>query len=202
VSGGSTLLVSGVTLLAPAGTAQVVRASDNSIIVLAGGTMVCSAACTGSTSGVAVAIDHVSSLIEVAPAQFGYGAGVDQIFGSGQVQLQSTVDLGIGPTGGGAPNLTWNTGSGGSIAVAQNSSFRLEGGVSITGGVVLGQGSNGFFNTSAGGTNVVSVGVTCPFSAIPSAHVVAGNSSALSPSPPIAVSFLSASPAAKQCLPF
>ena len=31
----------------------------------------------------------------------------------------------------------------------------------ITGGVQLGQGSNGFFNKAAGGTNTVSLGVSC-----------------------------------------
>ncbi len=195
VQGGSTLLISGVTLFAPAGSAQVVQASDNSVIALAGGNMVCSGACTGSTTGVAVVIDHVSTLIDVPPAEFGYPVAADAIFGSGEAQLQSTIDLGQGLVSG-SPSLTWNTG-GASIAVAQNSSFRLQGGVSITGAVALAQASNGFFNTTAGGTNTVSVGVSCPFNAIPNAHVVPGT---LSPPPPMAVSFSSASN--PQCLPF
>jgi hypothetical protein len=205
VSGGSTLLVSGVTVFAPAGTAQVIRASDNSIIALAGGNTICSAACSTSTSGTAVTIDHVSTLIQVSAVLFGYTAAQDMLFGNGIVQLQSTVDLGVGLISG-LPSLAWtvqNTASNG-ISVAQNSSFRLEGGATISnsGGVQLGQGSNGFFNTSAGGTNTVNGGVICPFTNIPSAHVVAGNTNALSPTPPFATSFDTANAALHQCLPF
>ena len=200
LSGGSSLLISRVILNGQQG-AQAIEAAKNSVVALAGGNAVCGGQCNASANGIAVVVDHVSTLVDVPPLEFGYDKAPDQLFGGGQVQLQSTVDLGLG-TVSGQPSLSWNTGAGGPIAIAQNSSFRLEGGVLVTGQVTLSQGSNGFFNTSAGGTNVVTSGVVCPFTAIASAHVVAGNTNALSPTPNFATSFLSANPATKQCLPF
>ena len=202
LSGSSTLLASGTLMIVPAGAATI-EASYNSVVALAGGNTICNGSFNGSTcidsTGTAFQIDHVSTLIDVPPEDFGYTAGQDAVFGGGTVQLQSTVDLGLGTVGGSTPSLAWNTGSG-AIAISQNSSFRLDGGATVTGKVKLSQGSNGFFNVANGGTNTVTGGVSCPFTAMPAAHVVAPNASALSPTPDLAIGFLSAT--ANQCLPF
>lgn len=197
LSQGSTLLASGIPIT-QAGAGPAIVASDNSVIALAGGNMLCSNSCDNSTSGVAIQIDHVSTLIDVAPQDFGYPQSQDMIFGDGLAQLQSTVDLGIGTIANG-PSLLWTTGSNG-ITASQNSSFRLQGGVTITGKVALSQGSNGFFNAANGGSNVVTAGVSCPFANIPGAHLAPGTASGLSPTPVLAANFLSATP--NQCLPF
>jgi hypothetical protein len=194
---GSALLASGVFVL-QTGTVPAIQASDNSTIALAGGNLLCSGSCDNATSGTVIQIDHVSTLIDVAAQDFGYSPAQDMIFGGAVVQLQSTVDLGIG-TIASAPGVLWTTGSGGIVA-KQNSSFRLQGGTTITGEVSLSQGSNGIFNAANGGTNVVSGGVSCPFAAIPGAHVAAANANVLSPTPILAVNFFSAT--ANQCLPF
>jgi hypothetical protein len=205
VVGGSTLLLSGANLVVPASTTTpTIEASFNSVVALAGGNAVCSGSLAFSTctpgDGLAIEIDHVSTLIDVPAADFGYTAGQDFVGGGGSVLLQSTVDLGLGNIPGGMPSLAWNTGGSSGISVAQNSSFRLNGGATITGPVKLSQSSNGFFNITKTGTNTVTAGVSCPFTAIPGAHIVAANSNALSPTPNVASSFLSATP--PQCLPF
>jgi hypothetical protein len=205
VNQGSALLAHAASLLSAATAPSTVSATENSVIALAGGNTFCSGGCTASTTGNVVVLDHVSTLIQVAASLFGYTAAQDALFGNATVQLQSTVDLGLGLISS-APGLAWtlqNTPNNG-ITVAQNSSFRLQGGTTFSnsGGIQLEQGSNGFFNTSAGGTNVVSGGVICPFTNIASAHVVAPNTNALNPIPPIATSFDSANAALHQCLPF
>ena len=156
-----------------------IQASGGSSVFLAGGNLICNGTissdfCTPGT-GTAIQIDHVSALMDVAGqvADFNFPALGDVLFGSGSVQLQSTADLGTGNPGG-SPSIMWTTGSGG-ITVLQNSSFRLQGGVQISGTVNLEQGSNAFFNKSRGGTNNVT-SILCPFVSIPSAHVGGPNS--------------------------
>ena len=86
----------------------------------------------------------------------------------------------------------------GSIAVAQNSTFRMSGGASIGGSVKLSQASNGFFNTANGGANNVAGGVSCPWTTVPSAHLAGPTS--IAPNPTLATTFASAT--RNQCLPF
>ena len=198
LSQGSALLAQGATIKALATLPPTVGGSDNSVIALAGGNTICSGACNSSMTGLAVSVDHVSTLIQVAPAEFGYAAAQDMLFGGGTVQLQSTADLGVGTIGAsGPPSLAWTTGTG-AIAVSQNSSFRLQGGTAITGSLSLAQGSNGIFNVANGGTNSVSGGVSCPFVAIPAAHVAGQNS--VQPNVLLLTSFFST--ATPRCLPF
>lgn len=203
LSQGSALLAQGATIQALATAAATVAGSDNSVIALAGGNKICSGSCDGSTSGFGVMVDHVSTLIQVAPAEFGYAAAQDMLFGNASAQLQSTIDLGLGTVGvSGPPSLAWTTSSvaGGGVFVSQNSSFRLEGGVTIAGpgGLKLSQGSNGFFNVVNGGANSVAGGVTCPFTNIPGAHVA--GPAAVSPALTLSSDFFNTPPNA--CLPF
>jgi hypothetical protein len=183
--------------IASAASWPAIEASGNSNVLLSGGNTVTNSA----PGGTVVEIDHSSSLMQIAAAPLSPEfAGVpaiapstaDGLTGMGLVQEQSSIDLGVGLVGGNA-GLIWN----GSIAVAQNSSFRLSGGVSISGGVTLGQGSNGFFNLAKGGGNSVIGGVSCPWVSVPSSHVTGG---ALSPPAPIAHDLQSATKT--QCLPF
>jgi hypothetical protein len=199
--GGSVLLASSATIKAPASnTIPTIDAAENSVIALAGGNIVCSnlSTCDSSITGLAIVADHVSTLIQVPPQQFGYASAQDRLFGGGSVQLQSTVDLGVGLITA-SPSLTWTAGPS-TVRVTQNSSFRLQGGVAITGVVSLAQGSNGFFNVSNGGTNTVSGGVTCLAVTIPAAHVAAPNAASLTPTPSLATTAFPTGP--NQCLPF
>jgi hypothetical protein len=200
LSQGSELLAQGA-VLAALSQAIVILARDNSVIALAGGNTVCSGTLAGSCSigagGKAVELDHVATFIQLAPAAFGYAAAQDKVFGGASVQLQSTVDLGVGLVAA-SPSLAWTTG--GFITVQQNSSFRLQGGVAITGQLFLSQGSNGFFNVANGGTNSVSGGVVCPFATIAAAHVAAPNAASLSPLPVLATTAFPTD--GTQCLPF
>ncbi|HXQ52737.1 MAG TPA: NF038122 family metalloprotease [Stellaceae bacterium] len=195
--GGSALLAQGASIKSPSGPATI-DASENSIIALAGGNTICSGVCTGSTTGTAIQIDHVATFIQAVPATFGYTAAADAIYGGGSVMLQSTVDIGLGTIGvSGPPSLVWTTGGTG-VAVAQNSSFRLNGGVTITGALKLSQGSNGFFTMANGGSNSVVGTVTCPFTNIPAAHVA--GQTFVTPNVAISTGFFSTAP--NTCMPF
>ncbi len=112
----------------------------------------------------AIEVDHVGALSDIgALPGFNFVAAVDTVTGNGVLQLQSTADLGAGLVSGN-PTLVWTTGAGG-INVSQNSSLRFEGGVAITGQVILAQGSNGFVNSAkAPGTpNTINGSIYCPF---------------------------------------
>jgi hypothetical protein len=199
LSQGSALLTQGATIKALTATLPTIDASDNSVIALAGGNEICGVVCSSSTTGQVASIDHVSTLIQVTPADFGYAAAQDVLFGSATVQLQSTVDLGVG-TIGATPSLAWTTFSGGAIVVSQNSSLRLQGGTAIAGpgGLQLSQGSNGIFNVANGGTNSVTGTVTCPFANIPAAHVA--GQTAVTPNVTLATGFFNQT--SPHCLPF
>jgi hypothetical protein len=197
-SSSSSLTTIGSTITNNSAASPTIEASGSSNVLLAGGNIVAN----GAANGIAVEIDHSSSLMQTAvsalAAEFAgvpvaAAAAADTITGAGVIQEQSSMDLGVGLVGG-LNGLVWN----GTFMVAQNSSFRLSGGTSISGSVTLGQASNGFFNVSKGGTNSVAGGVSCPWATVPSSHVTGAAS--VSPSPAIAPSFLSATKG--QCLPF
>ncbi|HXQ52409.1 MAG TPA: hypothetical protein VN802_15050 [Stellaceae bacterium] len=170
---------SGVGASSPGASEPTIHGTGNSVVALAGNNNVCfgtpgpGATCTANSGGIALGVDHVSTLIQVPGKVLGYPSASDTVSGGGSVLLQSTVDLGLGLVSSGpslVPSLSWNT-SGAAINVAQNSSFRLDGGTNITGALKLTQSSNGFFNQSSGGTNTVSGGVACNFNTVPATHV-------------------------------
>jgi hypothetical protein len=174
------------------------EASGSSNVLLSGGNTVTN----GAPNGIAVEIDHSSSLMqtviarlsaEFASAPLAPVAAADTIIGAGLIQEQSSMELGVGLVGGIA-GLAWT----GGITVVQNSAIRLSGGTSISGSVTLGQGSNGFFNVTKGGTNSVVGAVNCPWTAVPSSHLAGAAN--VSPSPLLAASLTSTTP--NQCLPF
>jgi hypothetical protein len=202
--GGSALLLQGSSI-ASAGAGPVIEASSGSVLALAGGNNICAGTLSGATctasGGTALEIDHVGSLVQVSATEFGYTAASDTVNGAGIAVLQSTIDLGEGLISSN-PSITWTTGASG-ISVAQNSSLRFEGGVTVTGTISIGQGSNAFFNKTKGGSNAAT-SVVCPFTTVPAAHIVAGSSGnpAVTPFPNPSTVFATTSKAAKQCLTF
>jgi hypothetical protein len=127
--------------------ATVLIADDSALVSLGGNHITNSGA-----GGIAIMVDNLGTFHQRNETAFGIPVAADIITGVGIVQVQSDMEIG---TGAGAASSTWT----GNITVQQNSSFRMDGGMSISGGVAIIQGSNGFFNKSAGGTN--SVAVTC-----------------------------------------
>ncbi len=196
------VVTSGLGASTPAKSEPTIHGTANSVIALAGGNTICFGSvgvgvpCNVTAGGFVFGVDHVSTLIQVNASVLGYAQASDNAGGGGEVILQSTVDLGLGLISGN-PSLSWTTSSEG-IEVAQNSSFRLEGGVAITGNVLLGQGSNGFFNKVNGGNDSVSGGVSCFFTTVPASHVV-GNAVV---TPPFNTATSMSGATANQCLPF
>jgi hypothetical protein len=199
------VITSGLNATTPSKSEATIHATGNSVIGLAGGNTVCFGSnagggnCSITDGGAALAVDHVSTLTQVNPALLGYTAAADSVGGGGQVILQSTVDLGRGLIASN-PSLTWVTGSA-QISVAQNSSFRLEGGVTITGQINLAQASNGFFNKANGGVNSVNPGVVCGFTTVPASHVVGNAAVSQTPALTLATSMDDAN-TTNPCLPF
>jgi hypothetical protein len=213
-TGGSTMLLQGSLI---SGGTVTVDATGGSLIELAGGNSICNGTLTlgGPTpsctvpmisADAAVEVDHVSALNDVGGniLDFGFSPAVDSITGAGVLELQSTADLGAGQISG-QPSLVWTTGPNG-ISVAQNSSLRLEGGVTITGAIDLAQGSNGFVNLSktpgVSDANTVSAGISCAFTTVPSAHLQLGKNSLAASTPATVLATSLASAASPQCLPF
>jgi hypothetical protein len=206
----ASLISSGAGATNPAKSQATISGTANAVIALASGNSICFGTLTVATppqctlldAGYAIQINHVSTLLQVGGSVLGYPVEADTVTGGGTVQLQSTVDLGIGVNGMSTPSLNWTTGSE-EIGVSQNSSFRLEGGVVITGQVQLAQGSNGFFNRSQNPlVNTVSAGVLCAFTSIPASHVtISGPSLSPAISPPLATNMASAT-VSPQCLAF
>jgi hypothetical protein len=128
-----------------------VEAAANSSIILAGGNTITNSA----AGGVAIQVDHSSSLIHEPATQLGFAANAPEtITGKGNILMQSSVDLGQGPIGN-AYGLIWN----GPIAVGQNSAIRLQSGVHVTGSVQISAASNGFLNcNNAPGNNCGAAG--------------------------------------------
>jgi hypothetical protein len=141
-----------------------IEVADSSSLILGGGNDI-----VNLLTSTVIEIDHGSSLQQRPASFFGLAAAGDAIQGLGLVETQSTIELGAGLVGG-VRSLSWV----GNVMLQQNSSLRLSGGVWINGSIMLTQGSNGFFNRAAGGTNVVTAGVSCPFATTAASHT-AGN---------------------------
>jgi trimeric autotransporter adhesin len=169
LAGASSAIIGGATLTTTTPTQATLEVSMNSTAILAGGNTIQNT----SPTGFAIQIDHSSSLAQQPGFLFADPVGADTISGAGAVQVQSSMDLGEGLISpGSTPSLVWNLTGNQILNVQQNSSFRLSGGVSITGGsgVKIQQGSNAFFNVNNGGTNTATV--VCANSANnPMAHV-------------------------------
>jgi hypothetical protein len=206
----ASLISSGAGAAKPAKAQATISGTGNAVIALASGNAICFGTLTVATppqctlldEGFAIQINHVSTLLQVGGSVLGFPVSADTVTGGGTVQLQSTVDLGISVNGMSTPSLNWTTGSEG-VNVSQNSSFRLEGGVVITGQLQLAQGSNAFFNHSQNPLeNTVSAGVSCSFTSIPASHVsISGASLTPAISPPLATNMASAT-TSPQCLAF
>jgi hypothetical protein len=192
VSSGSSLAMANSTLANDTAQYPTLWASGVSRIVLSGGNIIGNAA--GAT---AIMLDQASNLVQsegtdhapmMAGAPLASDPAGDTITGKGTVQMQSGLELGTGA----AMPSSWT----GSIAVTQNSAFRMDGGMSISGAVTLQQGSNGFFDDDRGGVNVVTGGVSC---ATAGSHISAPQEVLLSPTGPQAVKTGAVSP---DCLTF
>jgi hypothetical protein len=136
--------------------------ADGSTLLSLGGNTIRNSASGGS----AITIENASTFHQRNESMLGTLLTADTITGSGIVQVQSNMELG---TGASTPSA-WT----GSISVQQNSSFRMDGGMTISGLVQLAQASNGFFNVANGGKNVVAGGVTCTGTAAGAASHIAG----------------------------
>jgi hypothetical protein len=190
LAGGASSVVlqdTGVAAPVPGNSGQqpAIDISASSTLILAGGNEICGGALSGtggafsgSTCGTpttspaqVLQADHSSSIFQQQGQRFGYANHVDSVTGSAAVQVQSSMDLGQGLVSGN-PSISWTIPSGGTFNILQNSSFRLSGGVSITGsnGVKLQQGSNAFFNVNNGGTNAAVI-VCANTANNPMAHV-------------------------------
>ncbi|HUK60702.1 MAG TPA: hypothetical protein VLV50_15835 [Stellaceae bacterium] len=189
VSRNSTLEMNNTSLSQENASGAVIEASYDSSVVLAGCNDI-----SAASGGTAIGIDHSSSLAQLFGSSCsGTALAGDAITGAGLVQEQSSMDIGVGLVAS-SPSIIWT----GNISAEQNSSFRLSGGVHITGAVLLEQGSNGFFNLANGGANNVDSGVSCPFTTMPASHVSAPQK--VTPNVTVAASLASA--ASPQCLPF
>ncbi|HXQ50747.1 MAG TPA: right-handed parallel beta-helix repeat-containing protein [Stellaceae bacterium] len=144
-----------------------------------------------AASGIAIEASNGSSFHQHIAKQFNAPAAADMITGAGSVQVESNMELGTGAL---APS-SWS----GTINVAQNSSLRMDGGITVTGAAKLSQASNGFFNVSNGGLNIITGGVTCPATTNLSAHVAGPTLVLLTSSGPSAVTIGNAPP---DCLAF
>jgi hypothetical protein len=159
--GGASSAILNTATFATTGTSRpVIEVFGSSNIVLAGGNNICASStansCVASSGGTAIEIDHSASMAQEPATALGYSAlATETINGAGAIQEQSSIDLGQGTSS----LVTWTLNSGEIVNVQQNSSFRMSGGATITGGngVKIQQGSNGFFNLNNGGTNTATI---------------------------------------------
>jgi hypothetical protein len=170
---GTSIQMTYTTVMDADGTDPTILVADGSSLVSYGANTISNTA----TNGIAIEATNGS----IFHQRTGLPPGVDlritpttqadTITGMGSIQMESNFELGTGKS---TPS-TWN----GSIAVSQNSSFRMRGGMTINGSVTLAQGSNGFFNLSNNpgvANNVITGGVLCPFTTRQSSAVsVSGN---------------------------
>jgi hypothetical protein len=201
----SSIVLNATTVNATGASQPVIEASGDSSIILAGGNSLSASA----SGGTVLQIDHSSSLQQVPPAALGYAADADTVSGSAFVQVQSSMDVGVGPVPEtDIPSLIWSVPPGNCILVQQNSAFRMSGGVLIAGAgpapcalnggatsasVVIQQESNAFFNLSQGGTDSFTGGgaVQCLFAGMPNAHVTGKANISPSSAQPIVIGSLS-----------
>ena len=197
VGSASSLVMNGATL-SSASNMPTLEVTGSSNAILAGGNTLTST----DASGDVVELDHSASLQqwlyagqlpEFAAHPVAHTPAAETITGAGLVQEQSSLDIGQGLISSSA-GLTWN----GSISVQQNSSFRLSGGVHVTGSVSLSQGSNGFLNLNNGGNNNVDGTINCPFTTVAASHVSAPQKAI----PNVVMATSSAAATTPQCLPF
>jgi hypothetical protein len=183
LGGASSAVLNSSTVSSTGTNVPTIEAAASSTAVLGGGNIISNA----TTGGIAFQIDHSSSLVQVPAHQFGFTDAAEEVTGSAFIQVQSSMDVGIGLITG-VPSISWSVPSGNCILIQQNSSFRMSGGVAIAGApaaactlnggtisttIVFQQESNGFFNLSHGGTDAISGGgaVSCLFAGMPNAHV-------------------------------
>jgi len=201
----SSIILNSTTVNTTGVSQPVIEASGNSSVILAGGNSLSASA----NGGTVFQIDHSSSLQQVAPSALGYVAAADAVSGSAFVQVQSSMDIGVGPVPNtSTPSLTWNVPAGNCILVQQNSAFRMSGGVAIAGAspapcalngfvtsstIVIQQESNAFFNLSQGGTDSFTGGggVECLFAGMPNAHVTGKANISPSSAQPVIIGSLS-----------
>jgi len=188
-SSNSTVLLQGgiVSDTDASGNDGVLYIEDGSAAHSNGGNVITNSA----AGGVAVKVTNGSTFHQRIEPGSGSPAGADTITGAGSVHIESNIELG---TGASTPS-TWT----GNIIAAQNSSIRMDGGITVTGTAKLTQASNGFFNVSNGGLNVVTLGVTCPFTTNAASHVAGNSLVLLTSSGPSAVMIGNVSP---DCLGF
>ena len=183
LGGASSAVLNSSTISSTGTNIPTIEAAASSTAVLGGANIIANA--TGG--GIVFQIDHSSSLVQVPAHQFGFTDAAEEVTGSAFIQVQSSMDVGIGLITG-VPSISWSVPSGSCILVQQNSSFRMSGGVAIAGApaaactlnggavsttIVFQQESNGFFNLSHGGTDNISGSgaVSCLFAGMPNAHV-------------------------------
>jgi hypothetical protein len=162
---GATITMQGTTVTQSDASDATALIADGSTLLSLGGNTIAN----GASGGIAIAVSNASTFRERNEASFMIPLAADSITGAGSAQIESNIELGTGAT----PS-SWT----GAISVAQNSSLRMDGGITLTGTVSLTQASNGFFNTALGGQNIVTGGVSCPFTTNAGSHV-AGNAKVL-----------------------
>jgi hypothetical protein len=189
---GSSIQMQGATVTDNDANDPTILVANGSALVSLGGNTISNTA----SGGTAISVTNGSSFqqrLEAALGTYiGNAAQADTITGAGIAEIESSMELGTGASAA----STWN----GSIDAAQNSSVRMDGGITVNGSVTLAQASNGFFNLGNTGSNVVTGGVLCPFSTNQAAHVTGSAKTVqLSPGGAIAVTF---GTAANDCLSF
>jgi hypothetical protein len=168
-AGASSVITAQSTISTANATIPAIEATGTSSLILAGGDTITNSA----TGGPAIQVDHLSSLVQQQASKLKPGTpqAVETINGGGSIQMQSSLDLGLGLVSSN-PSVTWTLSGTEIINIQQNSSFRMSGGATVSGGngVKVQQGSNAFFNTNNGGVN--SATTTCVNSANnPMTHV-------------------------------
>ncbi|HEV8014431.1 MAG TPA: hypothetical protein VGP48_02800 [Stellaceae bacterium] len=139
LAGSTSLVMNNATVTAPGTGQATIEASTGSSFLTAGGNTINNA----TAGGVAVEIDHSSSFLQSKAQNFGFASGgTENITGKGSVLMQSSMELGQGPTGVPSFSMVWN----GTIAVGQNSAIRMQSGSHVTGQVQISAASNGYFN--------------------------------------------------------
>lgn len=164
-----------------------IRLGMGSALLSLGGNVISNSASGGS----ALVVNNSSSFRQQLETNLGVATAADTITGAGEIEVESNIELGTGA----ATPSTWN----GSIDAAQNSSVRMDGGITVNGSVTLAQASNGFFNLANTGTNVITGGVLCPFTTNQAAHATASATTAQLGNGSAAVTFGSAP---NDCLKF